>query len=73
MAAEQDLVVANTWMDGATDEQLCARTNWDGAGAAHIDYIMASTAIQMKNIRVEEHAWFKSDHCAQVCELTTGG
>ena len=35
-AAEQDFVVANTWMDGATDEQLHTRTNWDGTGAAQM-------------------------------------
>ena len=65
-------MVANTWMDGADDEQLCTRTNWDGTGAAQIDYIMISAAIKVKNIWVEEHPWFKSDHRALVCEWTTG-
>ena len=66
------MVVANTGLNGATDEQLFTRTNWDGTGAAQIDFIMTSAAIQVTNIFVEKHDWFKSDHRSLVCEWTAG-
>lgn len=45
-AAERGLVVANTWMDGDTEDQWFTRTNWNGEGPVQIDYIMTSMTVK---------------------------
>jgi hypothetical protein len=70
--AERDLVVANTWMDGDTEDQWFTRTNWNGEGPEQIDFIMTSRSLKVENIWIEKHTWFNSDHHALVCRWSTG-
>jgi hypothetical protein len=58
-------------MNATTDDQLVTRTNWDGSGAAQIDFIMASAETQATNVWVDKkQVWFNTDHFAVFCEWT---
>jgi hypothetical protein len=67
-AAEKDLVVTNTWMDGDSEDQWCTRTNWNGEGSEQIDYFMTSRRVKVESIKVNKHEWFSSDHYALACK-----
>ena len=72
MVTELDLTVTNTWMNADTERELFTRSSWSNPedSLTQMDFIVTSSKLEMKHVKVLDSDWFKTDHRAVYAVLS---